>query len=101
MNKEDAYIKKGFSLWKKALKCFYEHQNSPCHKTANSYHLVVPRCTDVGESMDNRLATFRDCKFFSIMADKGTNISNLEQPFFCARTVYNDLNVLRRFSWIL
>ena len=26
------------------------------------------------------------------MADEGTDISNLEKPF-CARTVYNDLNV--------
>ena len=27
------------------------------------------------------------------MADEGTDISNLEKPSFCARTVYNDLNV--------
>ena len=27
------------------------------------------------------------------MADEGIDISNLEKPSFCARTVYNDLNV--------
>ena len=54
-NKEDAYIKKGFSSWKKAPKCFYEHQNSSCHKATASYHLVVPQCSDVGEPMDSQL----------------------------------------------
>ena len=178
MNKEDAYIKKGFCSWKKAPKYFYEHQNSPCHKATASYHLVVPQCADVGESMDSqlvqqrqlereyllevikclrylsqqgiplqghnnnynftqlqyllgtkdkkimdhldgnmghkynhhdvqnellnimgaqvlreKLATIRDRKFFSIMADEGTDISNLEQLSFCARTVDDDLNV--------
>ena len=39
-----------------------------------------------------KLATIRDRKFFSIMADEGTYISNLEQLVFCARTVDNDLN---------
>ena len=39
-----------------------------------------------------KLATIRDRKFFSIMADEGTYISNLEQLFFCARTVDIDLN---------
>ena len=32
-------------------------------------------------------------KFFSIMVDEGTDISNLEQLSFCARTVDDDLNV--------
>ena len=40
-----------------------------------------------------KLATIRDRKFFSIMADEGTDISNLEQLSFCARTVNDDLNV--------
>ena len=40
-----------------------------------------------------KLATIRDRKFFSIMADEGTDISNLEQLSFCARTVDDDLNV--------
>ena len=44
-----------------------------------------------------KLATIRDRKFFSIMADEGTDISNLEQLSFCARTVVNDLNVDKDF----
>ena len=44
-----------------------------------------------------KLATIRDRKFFSIMADEGTDISNLEQLSFCARTVDDDLNVEEDF----
>ena len=40
-----------------------------------------------------KLATIGDRKFFSIMADKGIDISNLEQLSFCARTVDDDLSV--------
>ena len=58
-NKEDAYITKGFSSWKKAPKCFYEQQNSLCHKAAASYNLVVPQCADVGKSMDSQLVQQR------------------------------------------
>ena len=32
-------------------------------------------------------------KFFSIMVDEGTDISNLEQLSFCARTVDDDISV--------
>ena len=45
------------------------------------------------QELREKLATIRDHKFFSIMADKGTDISNLEQFSFCARTVDDDLNV--------
>ena len=181
-NKEDPYIKKEFSSWKKTPKCFYEHRNSSCHKAAASYHLVVPQCANVGESMDSqlvqrrqlerkyllelikclrylsqqgsplqghnnndnftqlqsllgkkdknimdhldgkvghkynhhdvqnellnimgaqvlreKLATIHDGKFFSIMADEGTDISNLEQFSFCTRTLDDDLNVDKDF----
>ena len=58
-NKEDASIKNGFSFCKKAPKCFYKHQNISCHKAAASYHLVVPPCADVGESMDSQLVQQR------------------------------------------
>ena len=40
-----------------------------------------------------KLPTIRDRKFFSIMVDEGTDINNLEQLSFCARTVAYDLNV--------
>ena len=43
--------------------------------------------------LQEKLATIRDCKLFLIMADEGTNISNLEQLPFCGRTVNDDLNV--------
>ena len=44
-----------------------------------------------------KLATIRDRKFFSIMADEGTDISNLEQLSFCARTVDDDLYINEDF----
>ena len=40
-----------------------------------------------------KLTTIGDRKFFSIMADKGTDISNLEQLSFCAKTVDDDISV--------
>ena len=58
-NKDDAYIKRGFSSWKKAPKCFGDHQNSLCHKAASLYHLVIPKCNDVGEVMSSQLAQQR------------------------------------------
>ena len=47
--------------------------------------------------LQEKLATIHDRKFFSIMADEGTDISNLEQLSFCARTVDNDLNADKDF----
>ena len=52
---EEAYINKGFSAWKKAPKCFQAHQESKCHKAAASYQLIVPKCQDVEELLDNQL----------------------------------------------
>mgnify|MGYP001801130696 CR=1 FL=1 len=57
--KEDAYITKGFSSWKKAPKCFQTHQDSTCHKAASSYKLTIPQCHDVGELMDSHLTKRR------------------------------------------
>ena len=177
-NKDPAFISKGFSNWKNALVSFRGHQNSSCHKTASSYHLVVPRCADVGKLMDNKLTdqrqverkylldvirclrylgrqgialqghddndnftqllhllgnkdsrimdhingkighkynhhdvqnellnlmgaqvlrkkldTVRECRFYSMMADEGTDVSNAEQLSFCVRSVDDNLNV--------
>ena len=44
-----------------------------------------------------KFATIRGRRFFSIMADEGTDISNLEKLSFCARTVHDDLNVDKDF----
>ena len=49
------------------------------------------------EVLREKLATIRDRKFFSIVADEGTDISNLEQLSFCVRTVDNGLNVDKDF----
>ena len=177
-NKDPAFISKGFSNWKNALFSFPGHQNSSCHKTASSYHLVIPRCVDVGELMDNKLTdqrqverkhfldairclhyldrqgialqghddndnftqllhllgnkdssimdhingkighkynhhdvqnkllnlmgaqvlgkkldTVRERRFYSMMADEGTDVSNAEQLSFCVRSVDDNLNV--------
>ena len=176
-NREEAYITKGFSLWKKAPKCFHTHAESECHKMAVTYHLIVPECQDIGELMDkqisdrrsaerkyllevikclrylgrqgialqghdgndnftqllrllgtkdenimnhlegkighkythndvqnellgimaaltleNKLNFIRECRYYSIMADEGTDVSNKEQLSFCIRTVDQDLN---------
>ena len=54
-NKDLAYIFKGFTSWKKARKCFYNHQDSACHQAFSAYHLVIPSCSDVGEMIDNQI----------------------------------------------
>ena len=181
-NKDVAYIFKGFASWKKAPKCFYNHQDSACYQASSAYHLVIPSCSDVGEMFDNqiikcrqmkrkylidiikclkflsrqgiplqghdnndnltqtflvlgakddnitkhihgqifhkythndiqnellcimschvlraKLSIIRERKFFSIMADEGTDVSNIEQLYFCTRSVDDDLNVLEDF----
>ena len=56
-NKEETYISRGFRSWKKAPKCFEEHQNSNCHKAAASYHVIQTR--DVGELINQNLVDSR------------------------------------------
>ena len=58
-NKYLAYIFKGFASWKKAPKCFYNHQDSACHQASSAYHLVIPSCSDVGEMIDNQIIKCR------------------------------------------
>ncbi|XP_057290813.1 zinc finger MYM-type protein 1-like [Hydractinia symbiolongicarpus] len=181
-NKDTAFTSKGFSNWKNALDSFRGHQSSSCHKTASSYHLVLPHCADVGELMDNiltdqrqverkylldvirclrylgrqgialqgddnndnftqllfllgsrdssvmdhingkighkynhhdvqnellnlmasqvlrkKLDTVRERRFYSKMADEGTDVSNAEQLSFCVRSANDDLNVNEDF----
>ena len=43
---DPAYISEGFKNWKKAPKCFKEHEESKCHKAALTYQVVVPYCGD-------------------------------------------------------
>ena len=58
------------------------------HHDVQNEHLNIMRAQVLRE----KLATIRNHQFFSIMADEGTNKSNLEQLSFCARTVDDDLN---------
>lgn len=181
-NKEKAYISKGFSYWKNATESFRAHQKSACHIAASAYHVVTPKCADVGELLDNqlndkrkierkylldvirclrylgrqgialqghngndnftqllllfgskdnnitdhingkighkynhhdvqnellnlmgsevlrkRLDVVRDRRFFSMIADEGTDVSNSEQLSFCVRSVDEALNVNEDF----
>ena len=57
-NIEDSYTKR-FSLWKKAPQCFKEHQQTNCHKSAASNHVVIPKCKDVGDMANNNLVNMR------------------------------------------
>ena len=52
---EDAYTNKGFSSWQKAPQCFEEHQQTHYHKSATSYHVVIPTCKDIGEMINEDL----------------------------------------------
>ena len=54
-NREDAYTSKGFSSWKKAPQCFVEHQQTHCHKSAASYHVVIPKYKDLGEMTNDKI----------------------------------------------
>ena len=58
-NKEETYITNGISAWRKAPNCFQAHQDSACHKVANSYQLTISQCQDVGELMDNQQSKTR------------------------------------------
>ena len=59
-NIEDAYTTKGSSSWKKAPQCFEEHQQTHCHKSAASYHVVIPKCKDVGEMTNDNSVNVRE-----------------------------------------
>ena len=47
--------------------------------------------------LQGELAVIRDRKFFLIVADEGTDISNKGLLSFCFRTVSDDLNVGKNF----
>ena len=54
-NKEPAYISDGFNSWKKAPKCFEEHQKTNCHIAAASMETIVPNCGDVAEMTNKNI----------------------------------------------
>ena len=48
-------------------------------------------------TLQEKLKVIQDRKFFSIIADEGTDVSNKEQLSFCLRTVDDDLNSFEDF----
>ena len=42
--------------------CFEEHQQTICHKSAASYHVVLPQWKDVGETTNENLINIREKK---------------------------------------
>ena len=51
-NKDFAYVSEGFRSWKKAPKCFREHEQSKLYITAITYlQLIVPKCADLSEML--------------------------------------------------
>ena len=58
-NIKDAHTTKGFSSWKKAPQCFDERQQTHCHKSAASYHVVIPKFEDVGATTKDNLINAR------------------------------------------
>ena len=49
-NKEETYISKGFRSWKKAPKCFNDHQNPNCHAIQSN---------DIGDLVNKNVADSR------------------------------------------
>ena len=54
-NKDPVYVSTSFRNWKKAPKCFKEHEQIKCYTAALEYEVVVPKCADVAEMHDNEL----------------------------------------------
>ena len=48
------FISNGFSVWKKALEKFKEHESSECHKVSMTYEFIAPQCGDIVEMTNNR-----------------------------------------------
>ena len=48
-------------------------------------------------ALQEKLKTIRERRFFSIIADKGTDVNNKEQLSFCLRSADENLNVFEDF----
>jgi len=59
-NKDPAYISTGFGNWKKAPKCFKEHEQSKCHVASLTYQTVVSQCGDPMEMHNAELTKTRE-----------------------------------------
>ena len=58
-NKEQSYMSVGFSLRKKAPKCFENHQQTNCHKAAAALETVVTKCGNVAELTNQSIVDSR------------------------------------------
>ena len=47
---------------KKTSQCFEEHQQTYCHKSPASYHVVIPKCKDVFEMTNDNPVNVRKKK---------------------------------------
>ena len=59
-SKEPAYISTGFRKWKKAPRCFKEHEQSKCHTAALSYETIIPKCGDPKEMINDKIVNKRE-----------------------------------------
>ena len=59
-NKEPAYISTRFRNWKKASRCFKEHEQSKCHTAALSYETITPKCGDPKEMISDEILNKRE-----------------------------------------
>ena len=48
-------------------------------------------------TLQEKLKTIRECRFFSIIADEDTDVSNKKQLSFCLRSVDKNLNAFEDF----
>ena len=59
-NRKDAYTTRDvYTIYfvEKAPHCFEEHHQTHRHKNAASYHVVIPKCKDVGEMTNHNLVS--------------------------------------------
>ena len=49
-------------------------------------------------TLQEKLKTIRERRFFSIIADEGSEVSSKEQLFFCQRSVDENLNAFEDFT---
>ena len=64
------------------------------HDFQNEIHHIM-----ASQVLRSKLASVRKCQFFSMILDKYTDVTNVEQLSFCLRTVDEKLNVRETFLW--
>ena len=49
-------------------------------------------------TLQEKLKTIRECRFFSKIADEGSEVSSKEQLLFCQQSVDENLNAFKDFT---